>query len=75
MPQIMVSQHRKRTIVVGVLKNYKFQFPTIRYGRIKSLIEKTIFEHNVCYFGFTAAKIWDDNKQYLTEPKNDFQKK
>ena len=70
-----LPQHRKRTIVVGVLKNYKFQFPTIRYGRIKSLIEKPYLNIMSAISDLPPLKSGDDNKQYLTEPKNDFQKK
>ena len=70
-----LPQHRKRTIVVGLLNNFKFQFPTKEYGKTKSLIEKPYIDVMSAISDLPPLNSGEENNKYLSNPKNDFQKK
>ena len=61
--------------MVGLLKNFKFQFPIKEYGKSKSLIEKPYVDIMSAISDLPPLKSGEESYKYLSNPKNDFQKK
>lgn len=67
-----VPQFRERVVLVGTKDKNKFEYPKITHGDMEGLIPYTTLEDALS--DLPVLKSGEEKNQYLTSPKNNFQK-
>ena len=70
-----LPQLRKRTIVVGILKEYSFEFPLNIKSKNKNLFEDKYLTIMSAISDLPKLCVGEEKKEYSCSPKNDYQKK
>jgi DNA (cytosine-5)-methyltransferase 1 len=69
-----LPQFRKRTIIVGVAKNYSFEFPKVIKSKSKNLFEDNYLTIMSAISDLPKLNAGQEKSKYSCEPKNNFQK-
>ena len=69
-----LPQHRKRTIVIGLEKGRKFEYPKITHSENKSLIDSEYLTTISAISDLPELKSGENKKEYLYKPQNEYQK-
>jgi DNA (cytosine-5)-methyltransferase 1 len=70
-----LPQFRKRTIIVGVAKNYSFEFPKIIKSKSNNLFEDRYLTIMSAISDLPKLNVGEEKSKYSCKPKNNFQKK
>ena len=70
-----LPQIRKRTIVVGIAKEYSFEFPKISKSKNKNLFEDKYLTVMSAISDLPKLNVGEEKKNYSCKPKNEYQKK
>ena len=70
-----LPQFRKRTIVVGVAKGYRFEFPKISKSKNKNLFEDKYLTVMSAISDLPKLNVGEEKSNYSCKPKNDYQKR
>jgi len=69
-----LPQFRKRTIIVGVAKNYSFEFPKIIKSKSNNLFEDRYLTIMSAISDLPKLNVGEEKSKYFCKPKNNFQK-
>ena len=70
-----LPQNRKRTIVIGIEKGKKFEFPKITHSENKNLFESQYLPIISAISDLPKLNPGENKNEYICKPKNDYQKK
>ena len=70
-----LPQHRKRTILVGIAKDYSFEFPKIIKSKEKNFFEDKHLTVMSAISDLPKLNVGEEKTNYSCKPQNEFQKK